>query len=52
MGLKVGDSTNFYDVRKKKKVNAKITKISKVGKVKSAHAMSKSGTKLRKFIKS
>jgi len=51
MGLKVGQTTKFYDVRAKRKVNAKITKISKVGKVKSAHGMSRSGTKLRKFIK-
>lgn len=52
MGLKVGDSTNFYDVRARKKVSAKITKISKAKGRTSAHGMSKSKTKLRKFIKS
>jgi len=50
MGLKVGDSTNFYDVRARKKTNAKITKISTSKGRRSAHAKSKAGTKLRKFI--
>jgi len=51
MGLKVGQTTKFFDVKARKKVNAKITKISKVNNRKSAHGMSRSGTKLRKFIK-
>jgi len=52
MGLKVGDSTGFYDLKQKKKVNAKITQISKSKGRTSAHAKSQSGTKLRKFIPS
>jgi len=50
MGLKVGSTTNFYDVKARKKVNAKITKISTSKGRRSAHAKSSSGTKLRKFI--
>jgi len=48
---KIGDTTTFYDVKARKKVKARITKITKKGGRSSAHGKSKSGTNLRRYIK-
>lgn len=49
--VKVGDMTTFYDVKKRAKTRAKIKKISRKGGRKIAQGTSKSGTKLRKFVR-
>ena len=51
MGHKVGDVVSFYNVKTRKKENAKITRIDtgKKGR-KFAKAKSKSGTKLSRIV--
>lgn len=51
MGIKVGDTTSFYDVKARKKVSAKVSKISTTRGRKRAQGRSSGGTKLSKFIK-
>lgn len=50
MGLKVGDTTSFYDVASRKKVRAKIKSIKRSNGRKRATGM-KGKMKLSKFIK-
>lgn len=51
MALKVGDITNFYDLKAKRKVKARIGKIIRSKGRKRATGKSSIGHKLSKFIK-
>ncbi len=47
---KVGDKTSFYNLRTKRKEQAKINKITKKGGVRIAHGTSKKGKKLTRIL--